>query len=823
MGDVRVAVRLLARSPGFTLVAVALLAVGIGANALIFSVSDAILWRPLPVRHPEELVRMVQRIPRIGTSSAFHYSFYEALRTQSTTLSVVFGEMPIDVAMDQPAPAEQVRVHMATPGFFEALGVPALFGRTLTEADARPNSGAPPAVLSYGFWRRRFNSDPSAVGRAIVLHGHPFVIVGVMPRAFNGTSVDTAPDLRVPFHTFEALWTESDAFSVDKAALDIGGRLKSPDAREQAQAEMLAIWRAAVEPYSTGQLPNRGVFDQLRSGMELDPLDRGISILRERFAGALKVLLISVGLLLLMVCANVSALLLTRVAGRREEIAVRLALGATSGRLARQLLTEHFLLTGLGAAGGLLLAFVSSSSIVHVIPPLRDIVTRRLALSVDFGPDWRVLLFSLVISTGAALLFSVAPAISVSRTSLDSVLRGARSTRGWRTRQVAVVFQVALCTLLLSGAALLVRTFERLYSLDAGFDRHHVVTFTADPPLSGYTAPQEQALLSSLIGRVREIPGVVAVALAERGVMRGRGVGMTVALEGQQPSTLDFLNTNLHTVSLDYFAAMGIRLVAGRDFTSADDPRARPERVVVNQAFVRRFFPDIDPVGRGFGAGPPQRVVARLFEIVGVVTDAKYRSMREPMMPTVYQVSHEFDAFVLHVRTGGRPDSIIQSVRRALAALDPALPFVEVSTLAEDVDASTAGERLTAALASTFGTIAALLTAVGLYGLLAYVVSQRRREIGIRMALGAQSLDIGVLVGTQAIAMVAGGLVIGLGTAAVAGQGMRSLLYGVAPSDPASLAAAAAFVAIVAAIATVVPVARAIHIEPATALRLANQ
>jgi predicted permease len=819
MSDLRFAVRMLAKSPGFTLVAVALLAVGIGANALIFGAFDAVLWRPLPVRHAEELVRMVQRVPRIGTTSTFHYSFYQALREHSTTLSV-FGEAPIDVAMNQPAPAEQVRVHMTTPEFFEALGVPALLGRTLTEDDAKADSRAPPAVLSYGFWRRRFNADPEAVGRTIVLHGHPFVVVGVMPREFNGISVDTAPEVRVPLHTFQGLWAWPEPpFNIEEAQLDLGGRLKSGFTRAQAQAETLMIWRAAIEPYSTGQLVGRGPVDQLRTGMELDPLERGISILRERYAGALKLLLTSVGLLLLMVCANVSGLLLTRAAGRREEIAVRLALGATRGRLVRQMLTESFLLTGLGAAGGVLLAHVLTGSVARALPPLRDIATRRLALSVDFGLHWRVLLFALAISALTALLTGVALALTASRASVDSALRGARSSGGWRGRQAVVVFQIALCMLLLTGAGLLVRTFEQLRSLDAGFDRDHVVTFTADPSLSGYTASRQQALLSALTGRVREIPGVVTVALASRGVMRGRGIAMTVAPVGQRPSTADFLNTNLNVVSPEYFSTMGMRLMAGRDFTGADDPEAKPRKVVVNQAFVRRFFPNAEPLGQRFGAGPPQRVVDPMFEIIGVVSDAKYRSMREPMMPTVYHGSYEFGSFVLHVRTRGRPESIVQSVRQALAALDPAVPFVEISTLAEEVDASTAGERLTAVLASIFGTIAALLTAVGLYGLLAYVVTQRRREIGIRMALGARTADIGVLVGRQAVAMVAGGLALGLGASAAAAQWMRSLLYGVAPSDPTSLAAAAVFVALVAAVAIAIPVARATHIEPAAALR----
>ena len=810
---------MLARSPAFTLVAVALLAVGIGGSALIFSACNAILWRPLPVRHPEELVRVVQKIPRIGTSSSFHYSFYEALRERSTTLAAVFGEAPIDVVMNQPAPAEQIRVHMATPEFFEVLGVQALFGRTLTSDDAKSNEGTPPAVLSYGFWWRRFNGESSAVGRTLVLRGHPFVIVGVMPRGFNGTSVDTAPDVRVPFRTFQALWAEPDGFNVEAATLDLGGRLKSGPVRAQAHAETLTIWRAAIEPYSRGEAFGRGVFDQSQTGLELDPLDRGVSILRDRYAGALTSLLTGVGLLLSMVCANVTGLLLTRLAGRRQELAVRLALGATKPRLVKQIITESVLLTALGAAGGVLLAFALADSMARVLPPLRDIAARRLALSVDVEPGWRVVLFCLGAAALTALIFGMALARGVSRTPMDSALRGARSSGGWRGRRAVLVFQVALCTLLVTGAGLLIRTFEQLHGLDAGFDRDHVVTFTADPSLSGYTAQQGRAFVTALGERVREIPGVASVAFASRGVMRGRGIGMTVALAGQQPSTADFLNTNLNTVSTDYFATMGMRVIAGRGFTRLDDAGARPARVIVNQAFVRRFFPSVDPLGQRFGAGPPLRAVSPMFEIVGVVTDAKYRSMREPMMPAVYGFSSEFDSFVLHVRTHERPESIVQPVRQALTALDPAVPFVEISTLAEEVDASTAGERLTAALASLFATIAVLLTAVGLYGLLAYAVAQRRREIGIRMALGARTVDIGVLVGRQVLVLVAGGIAAGLAAALLSAQWMRSLLYGVTPSDPQSLAAAAGFVALVAVAATAIPFARAARTDPAAVLR----
>jgi predicted permease len=724
--------------------------------------------------------------------------------------------------MNQPAPAEQVRVHMSSPEFFEVLGVSAQFGRTLTREDATTNTGPPAAVLSDGFWRRRFQGDPAVVGRTIVLHGHAFAIVGVMPRAFNGISVDTTPDVRVPLRAFESLWPSSEPFDNEEARLELGGRLESGVSRTQAQAETLAIWQAALAPYAAGNPHGRGVYDQRRTGIELDPLERGISVLRDRYAGPLIVLLVSVVLLLVMACANVTGLLLTRVAGRREEFGVRLTLGATRWRLARQVLTESLLLAGLGAASGVLLVFVSTPWVPRALPTLRDIAARRLALAVDIGPDWRVLLFAVAVLVVSTLLAGIAPALTVSRTSVDGLLRGVRASSSWRGRQRIVVFQIALCTLLLTAAGLLVRTFEQLQGLDAGFDRDRVVTFTADPSLLGYTAERERALLSALTGRVGDIPDVVSVAVAARGVMRGRGIGMTVAPVGQQPSTADFLRTNLNAVSPEYFATMGIPVLAGRDFTSADDPDIKPAKVIVNRAFVRRFFPAVNPLGQRFGAGPPQRVVGPMFEIIGTVGDAKYRSMREPMMPAVYQSFREFDSFVLHVRTRGRPDSIIEPVRRALTALDPDVPFVEISTLAEEVDASLAGERLTAALASTFSTIAMLLTAVGLYGLMAYVVGQRRREIGIRMALGARAVDIGLLVGTQALTMVAGGIAVGLVATVATAQWIRALLYGVAPSDPSSLAAAALFVALVGILAIAIPVGSATHIEPATALRQEN-
>ena len=803
VADLRIAARKLARSPGFTLTATLLLAAGIGANAVIYSALDVILLRPLPVRHPEQLVRMVQDMGGIlGRRSALPYKYYQALRDHATTLSAVFGEEQMQVAMGSPKPAEEIRVHLVTPEFFDMLGGQAIAGRTLTADDALETPGAPPAVLSYGFWSRRFNSDRAAIGRTLELHGHAFTIVGVLPREFNGISIDTAPEVRVPMRAAPLLQLTTRYQPLESRWLDLSGRMKPGVSRQRAQAECAAIWRSSV----------KGTDDENAEAIQLDPLEHGLSILRQKFGGALRLLIASVALLQLMVCANLAGLLLARGAQRSVEVAIRLALGATRWRLMRQMLVESALVTVLGAVGGVALAYFTAPLLVQALPPLRDVGTSRLALAVDFQPNRRVLLYSLAVSALTALLFGIVPALAAARTSLDGVLRGARSAAGWRGRQVLLVLQIALCTVLLAGAGLLVRTFRQLRDMDPGFAAARVVTFTANPSLSGYRGEQAAVLRTALMERVRQLPGVDSVAGASRGLMRGSGVRTTVSLPGQKATAADFLNTSFNEVTPEYFDTLGMHILAGRALARADAAQT-PTRVVVNQAFVRRFFPAEDPIGRQFRNGG-----SGAFEVIGVVNDAHYRSLREPIHPNFFQSLGDGD-FVLCVRTRRRPESLIQPVRQALAALDPAMPFTEVHTLAEEVGDSAAPERLTAILASIFGSLAALLAAIGLYGLLAYAVAQRQREIGIRMALGAVPRSIARLIGGQALVLVLAGVALGLAGAVAAAPLARALLYGVGPNDPASLLAAALLVALGATLAAVIPALRASRVDPASALR----
>jgi predicted permease len=488
---IHAAFRSLIRHRTVSVTIVAMLAVGIGSISTVFDAFDAILLRPLPVRHPKNLVRVVQNIPYLGTHSNFVAVYYQALKDTSRTLFDVFGQIDLPIVMTDPAPAEQVRVHLVTPEFFEALGSAALLGRTLTLDDDREAAHSAPAVLSYGFWRRRFGGESNVIGRTIGLHGHDFVIVGVMPLEFNGISVDTAPDVRVPIRLLSAL---SDHVPVSKAGygpLELCGRLRKGVSRTQAQAECSVTWYHTMKAFYESLPAYRGNpsadEDDLRVRVELEDLEYGVSVLRPRLGTPLKVLIGAVALLQLIICANVAGLLLARAEGRRMEMAIRAALGSSRIALVWQLLVESTFLAAGGTAGGLLIALLSSQALTQVLPPVRDISTSRLPLAIDFGVHGRLLLVSTGICVISTLLFGLVPALGASRQNLNSVLRSAHASTRWRGRQASLVFQVALCTFLLALAGVVVRTFKSLRGTNLGFDASHTVTFTVEPQLAGYT------------------------------------------------------------------------------------------------------------------------------------------------------------------------------------------------------------------------------------------------------------------------------------------------------------------------------------------------
>ncbi len=813
--DVRFGVRLLAKSPVFTATAALLLAVGISANTLIFSVVNALLLRPLPVSHPENLVRLVEAHPTGFITWSLPFTACDHVASRAASLSEVICQGETDVAFSDGASTERVRVHLVSPNFFSSLGVHAALGRGLTVEDER--TAAMNAVLGYGFWQRRFQRDASVLGRSIVLRGHPFTIVGVTPEGFNGLAVDTSPDIRVPSAVNRSLAEPFTGSDSDSRPLfgQIFGRLRGGVPIERANAEAEGFLDL-IYPSSRPKAPGRGV------RLRLESVASGVSTLRAQFSRSLEVLMAGVALLLLMACANVAGLLLARSAVRAQEIGIRLALGASPARILRQLLTEGLLLALLGGAGGALLARACLPLLVHALPPIRDRDAILRPLAVHIGIDLRVLAFAMAITLLTTVLFALSPALRGARVDVASVLKAGRTTtRRLLPRNLIVMGQVAVCTLILMGATLLVGTLERMRSMNTGFDRDHVVTFTIDPGLKRYKPEQGLALSKALLRKASGLPGVIAASIASRALMRGTGLKTTFGAAGSRVDPTDFLNSSINHVTPGYFETMGMRVLTGRDFNWFDRNRTTPRKVIVNQAFARHFFAGTSPIGERVGGFGPDRVAKADFEIIGLVGDAKYRSLREPIPPTVYNPAVDgFDSdFVLHVRTQQPPEAIIEPMQQALRSLDPELPFLEVKTLREEVEASLWQERLLAALSSAFGGIAALLASIGLYGALDYAVKCRTREIGVRMALGAQPARIVSLLSHETLLLVAGGAGLGLCAYAAAAVWLRRVLYDVRSWEPVAVGSVLLLVGLVAVIAAAPAVYRALRIDPASALR----
>lgn len=822
MDDVRFGLRILARNPGTTALIVALLSIGIGAGTTIFTLFDAVLIRPLPVTHPEQLVRIVTPYPKpVGPRSEFPLAYYQALRARSQTVAV-FAESSWreHFRLTEPAPAADVAVDGVTPEFFSSIESRPQLGRLLTADDATRTFDTPPAVVSYEFWQKRFGSNRRAInGATLSINGHRFSIVGVLARGFHGISIDNGPDVQIPLQTFTLLLPPDD---VDQGGFAVAGRLKPGATLAQAQAECLTIWRPVMRDYfqNVEKLAPGEISRLLQRGIEVESLERGTSILRDNFENVFHLLMASVALLLVIVALNVAGILLAQAATRQREMAVRLAIGGSRWRIARQLFIESILLAACGAVGGLIVSLILTPLAVDALPPVRDLSSSLVPISLNARPNWRVFCFLLASASAITILFTASPVVASLRMSADHVLRSVRSTSSLRGRRILIIAQVALCTFLLACAGLLVRSFEQLRSAPSGFAIDSIATFRCGTGTTGYPP----ATINALIQRVNEIPGVVSAATSSIGVLRGHGLFMTAVPAGQRITRADFMNANANSVSLDYFRTMGMHLAAGRNFMPADarEPKqTTPIKTIVNQALVAKLFPGSDGIGKRFGAGGDGGIASAAQEIIGVVSDTKYRSLREPVRPVLYSLQSAVDSdFMLNVRTSAAPAAVLQPVRQALADVAPNLDVLETATLAEAADEITAPERITATLASLFGAIATVLAGIGIYGLLAYAVARRQREIGIRMALGAQPAHITKLIASQTLVMIAAGTIIGLGAAIVSAPAIRSLLYGVSPHDPASLTGAAVFVSVVALLATVAPAWKAIQVQPSDSLRI---
>jgi len=827
--DLRYGLQMLRRNPGFTAAAVLSLALGIGANTAIFSLMDAVLLKMLPAKNPEQLFFLersgVRRDAKEG--SGLSYAFFEQLRARREAIAGVCAFNPgsrVNVVAD--GQAEVAQGQLVSGGFFATLGVNALLGRMITEEDDKIPGAHPVAVISYNYWQRRFTRDPAIVGKSVAVNGHPFTIIGVTPSEFFGVTVGESPDLWAPAMMLAQLYPGDSLEQYNNYPRDFMlARLKPEVTEQQARAVFNAVLQQTLAASSGSQLSPEEQRELRRKSVALNPASRGLSSLREQFSEPLRILMAVVGLILLIACANVANLLLARATARKKEIAVRLALGASRFRLIRQLLTESMLLALIGGALGLLFALWGCGFLLALVGSGRDPVFLKLTL------DLRVLGFTAVASLLAGVLFGLAPAWRATRVDLNPALKdGARgSDAGSRLGlgKTLVVVQVALSLLLLIGAGLFARSLGKLKSLDAGLNRENVLLVSTNPMMIGYQEGRQTAdLYQRMLERIRAIPGVRFASLSPQALLGAGGTNTSVVVQGRAERPEDNADSPGRTgipwlceVGPEYFETVGMTILRGRGLTAQDGENA-PRVAVINETFARYYFGDENPIGRRFGTDPD---TSGQIEIVGVVKDAKYVSLREPALRTYYvpyfQYSDRWRATTFQIRTAADPTGVIAAVRQAAREVDANLPLFNIKTLAKQVDESIAQERLIGAVSSFFGLLALLLAAVGLYGIMAYAVSQRTHEIGVRMALGAHRGAVLRMVLRQGMKLVLIGAGLGLAASLAVTRVIASQLYDVTPTDPMTFIGAPILLLIAALAACFAPARRATKVDPLVALR----
>ena len=826
--DVRYAFRMCVRNPGFTAVVLLTLAFGIGANTAIFSLVNALMLRPLPVRHPDELVEMLFKYPGDPRLNSFRWKDYERFRSQNHVFSDLIAMSPAHVQVtDATFDPELVDGLYVTSDFFEALGLRPAIGRLIGRAEDRAGSpGAAVAVIGWTYWQSRFNRDPGVVGKALVVNGVPTTIIGVAPRGFFGLLPGMDPPLWLPV-AMEPLIQQPSRLADGSLGGTLVARLKPGVTIEQAQAEMRVLDRSRLE-----ELEARSHDVQWRQvTLDVAPAGAGLSILRDRFATSVLLIMGAVGVLLLVACINVASMLLARGAARHREMAVRVALGAGRLHIVRQVLTESLLLASVGGVCGLSLAYFGAHALVTIIGSGRSPVGMPQPLQIPVHLDVRVLLFTAGAAVITGLLFGFVPAwhafVSTPSKSLREI-GGAGETRTWRRfGQGLVIAEVALSVILLTAAAMFVRHLADLRTVGLGFQTDAVLQVSLDWSGTGYSPAQRGPLTRRALDRLASIPGVRSATLAGMTPISGAAGSQFIRVNGFTENPDDRRRASLNLVAPKYFETLGTPFVAGRDFTADDE--GRPRVAIVNQAMARYYFGAGSPLGRQFTIEGQ----ARPLEIVGVVGDAKYQDLHETPPRTIYMNAFQGtggNALMFVLRTDLPPMSVVDRVRRALREVLPNVPVSKVTTLAEQVDASILPERMIAMLSELFGGGAAVLVAIGLYGLLAYTVTRRIHEIGIRMAIGATSRDVVRMVLTSALALVTAGLLIGVpislwmkgyATSVLAvlasSQAQAPIALPVESAAPAILAALAMLlVAIAAAIA---PARRAAKVDPMVALR----
>jgi predicted permease len=838
LNDLRLAARMLLHARGWTAVVVVCLALGIGANTALFSAINGMLLRKLPVRDPDSLVRFRYAGPNQVRTDVLSYGFtapdargrqvdptfsypmYQQFLADNRTMSDLFAFAPfgrVNVVVN--GEAEIASAFISSGNYYQALGVTAQIGRTITPDDDRPTA-APVGVISHKYWMSRFGGNPSVIGTPVRVNSVPVTIVGVLPSEFTGVEqpVDDPPDVSLPI-AFEpqlnpGLTTPPSLVTRPTFWwLLMMGRSKPGVSAAQVQGNLAGVFqhtaRAGIDAYLSSLSPQERARSSAQDLSQIPELqvgsaNRGIYDVSPTDIRAVTLLTGVVALVLLIVCANIATLLLSRATTRQRELSVRLALGATRARLVRQLLTESLLVAAIGGALGILAGRWGQ----QLLPG---------ALGQASPLDWRVLAFVIAVTTLTGVVFGIAPALPATRTDVNVALKEhSRSLAGSRSLfgRTLVVAQVAISLVLLIGAGLFIRTLENLRHVDFGFNPRNVALFQVSPALNRYDAAKRSPLYDRIGERIRAIAGVRAVAWSDPALMTNRRFSGSLFIPGRvyAPGQRDRISSM--NVSPTFFETMEIPLVAGRSFTPGDTADA-PRVVVINEAAARQYFPNENPIGRRLGEGSRQE------EIVGILRDAKYNSVRDAAVPTryaPYSLGFQGSA-TFEVRTAGDPLASIGAIRQAVRAIDPDLPLINVTTQLDEVERRFQQERLFAQAYALFGGLALVVASVGLFGLMSYSVARRTNEIGIRMALGAAGQDVLGLVMRESMMLVVAGVAIGLCGAIAASRLVSNLLFGLAPTDPATIAGAMTVMVLISALAGYLPARRASHVDPMVALR----
>jgi predicted permease len=806
--DLRYGFRRLARSPVFTGIAILSLGLGIGANTAIFSLVNTVLLRPFPVAASEQLVALHDLGKKDGVL-AFSYPNYTDFRDRNQVLSglVVTRFAPMSLSRD--GNNERIWGYLVSGNYFDVLGVKAALGRTFAPEEDRTRVSHPVAVLSHACWQRRFGADPAIVGRDVVLNGHQFKVIGVAPEGFNGTDIIFTPEIWAPMHMLN--WIEPGADWLDQRDTQnmfATGRLKPGVGLKQAEASLNLLAEQLGREY-----PNENEGQKIA----LTPPGLILPTLRGAVVNFTWMLLAAVGVVLLIACTNLAGLLLARATERRKEIAIRLALGASRGRLIRQLLTESVLLSFAGGLFGLLLAKWIIDIVVSFRPPV------NFPLTIDLVIDARVLVFALFTSMLTGIIFGIAPALQATKTELTPGLKDEVSLGGYRRsrlRSGLLVAQLSLSLVTLVAAGLVVRALQQVRTMNPGLDSQNGLIISMDLRLQGYDKGQGQQFYRQLVERVGSLPGVRSAAMTNFVPLSLNYSARSIYIEGQTPARgANVPNSMYSLVGVGFFETIGLPLVAGRDFTEQD--KEGTERVtIINETFARHILgadPPADAIGRRISNDPTGPWV----KVIGIAKDGKYFTIGEAYQPFIYfpmQQAYGQDGTLI-VRTHSDPKAMIAAVRNEVQRLDPKLPVYDVKTLEEHMSLSLFPARVAAAVLGGFGLVALILAAIGIYGVTSYSVVQRTREIGIRMALGARKRDVVVMIVRQGMTLAGIGLAIGLIFAFALTRWMASILYGVSATDAIVVVGVSMLLGGVTLVAGYLPARRAAQVDPMTALR----